>query len=165
MQNLVEPTYSTEEQRVGKTQIVENSVVVSNKSQLQSDSLHWIDPTSYESDDYMRLNGYKYSVTKNCELRMAKDIVDKGRTNPKEMHHVLLAGGDEARTAGNLYFAKSSKGKKRILVTNESGRFCPSGKTLRVAGKILESMGLKEGSDFELQDRLLKNCKEAQLPK
>lgn len=155
--------YALTLQATGKEWVQKNSQFFKNQKDLSSltwgslESPDWesplLTPKKYDSVTY------KFTVTPDCELKMATMTWAQGQSNPpKDINHVLLAGGEQAYTAGSIVLAKKPDGSPQIIVTNQSTRFCPPTESTEIAARMLENMGYKRDRDFRIKQVILKEC-------
>lgn len=105
-----------------------------------------------------RTASYKYSLGKDCILRLAKSDVMSGiQRGPLDVNHVLLALGDEIYSAGSFMMIEESPGKTKLYVTNQSTRFCPPPQSFGAIKAFLTHNGWK-ASEFEVLDWLPPGC-------
>jgi hypothetical protein len=146
---------------VGVKFLDDNTVVVTSKTDLEK-SYAWKEKYDPSTTPIAEAKGitYKYTIGKDCRLRVAKDPVIRGLADQaRDIHHVRLARGEHAYTAGGLALFVDKRGKKKFIVTNQSTRFCPTVASLDVAKKMFESHGWKHGEDFEIQDATPPPCR------
>lgn len=96
---------------------------------------------------------YKFAVSKECQLN-ASFYEYKYRKDKlyHDIHHHLVAKGDEVYTAGAIYFFHDGKEVEKVVLSNRSSRFCPSFESLTVAKGVLISMGIEEEKILLVED-------------
>jgi hypothetical protein len=88
--------------------------------------------------------GYKFAVSTKCDLNVSSFLY-KDKIDPsKNVHHHLVAAGDEAYTAGAIFFFHDGSKIDKVVISNRSSRFCPSVKSSDIVKEMLINMGIKK---------------------
>ena len=118
----------------------------------------------FSNDRAHRLEmGYKFALSAsefpltNCQLQVSQYEYKYDSDPAKNVHHHLLAGGEDVHSAGAIFFFHDGQNLEKIFVTNRSSRFCPSFESLRVVKKILMLAGIDE-SLIQLEDGSRNGC-------
>lgn len=118
----------------------------------------------FSNDRAHRLEmGYKFALSAtefpltNCRLQVSQYEYKYDSDPAKNVHHHLLAGGEDVHSAGAIFFFHDGQKLEKIFVTNRSSRFCPSFESLRIVKKILLLAGIEE-SLIQLEDGSRNGC-------
>jgi hypothetical protein len=135
--------------------IEQNKIKITSRQQL-IEQFTWLPDDAKKFD--MKKAAYKFSIDSNCDLQVSKmSYSEADKIKPKDMNHVLLAGGDKTVAAGVLNLIKDGDHRKIILVPS-SHRFCPPAKTLDYVKDLLLKMGW-QNSEIALVKSTIPNCK------
>lgn len=107
--------------------------------------------------------GYKFALSasefplNSCQLKVSQYEYKFDSDPAKNVHHHLLAGGEDVHSAGAMFFFHDGQSLEKISITNRSSRFCPSFQSLQVVKKIFLNAGIDE-SLIELDDGSRNGC-------
>jgi hypothetical protein len=109
------------------------------------------------SRKFRNLYGHKFSLSKDCLLRVSKYPYSQRRVPAKNVHHHLLASGNHAFSAGVIFIFHDGKKVEQVVIANRSSRFCPTIDSLNIVKQYLERVGIKS-KDIVLTDGTRKVC-------
>lgn len=85
---------------------------------------------------------YKFGLSSQCQLHVSRFLY-QDRGNPaKNIHHHLVAKGEIVYAAGAIFFFHDGLAITKIVISNRSGRFCPSFQSLDVVKALLINFGI-----------------------
>ena len=100
-------------------------------------------PRQFSFKSESAVNGRNFSVSTDCQLNVSSFLLKDRRTPSKNIHHHLLAKGNEVLTAGVIFFYHTGNRIRKVVLANRSNRYCPSPESLEIARKILIEEGVE----------------------
>ncbi len=122
----------------------------------QFKSHSWSSNFKYNSQSRNEM-GYKFALSKNCELSVSRYEYKFRRIPSRNVHHHLVAKGDEVYSAGAIVFFHDGNDIEKVVIANRSSRFCPTFRSLKVVEKYLRKLGIKK-SDIKRVDNTRPMC-------